>query len=530
LFLLNSGTCLINNKNNYFMFNRKKKYAVSDPAFYGPLIAEQKKYVRLNQDDSSEWVKLGALYESRLQMTNDFAKRFFVIRYFLSILTALLLLFITVVIYFLPDPSNISRLAYTSASILIIYFVVVFSYLWTLRYPPSGAKHFKKALKIDPKCANAYMHLGRIWLRRFQKRRAFRFMEHAACLGGDNGGKIERELKSIYAKEFTSFFEEQAWNVKRQQDALDKQEELIKQLQAEKTQLNQKVDHFSARMSQSKWKSGRAAKLVDREMESKISALHQEYEGKIADLKEEMTQDAKELKTQNFMRLTTEILELKTGLEKQSFQASSINVEDIMGKCCWQALSDQTRLYLATAEQVWSVLAKEEEKPDFSLVGMELCKALETEINRCLVKPFVGYLNGKEEEFLKINQIGDDKLRPLYFTYLAKVVDSVHYPEITSLTLGQFLFILEHTLEGDFALSHYEDFMDGINNIAGNVMGKAFLSNLKTVVKRYRNLITHHSPMDEQQLQHLRELVFVGDNSLLQICSQIILCQEKQTL
>jgi phage host-nuclease inhibitor protein Gam len=511
------------------MFNRKKKYDVSDPALYGPLIAEQKKHVRRNLKNAEGWVKLGSLYESRLKMTNDFARHVFVIRYFLPILTTLALLIITAVIYLVPDPSDLSSQTYISVSILTIFIIIFFFYLWTLRYPSSGIKYFKKALKLDSKCADACMGLGFIYLRRHQKKKAFRFMEHAAFLGGGNGKKIERELKSIYVKEFIIFFEEQAEKVKAQQDTLNKQGELIKQLQAEKAQLENKVDHFSARVSQVKWESGRTAKLVDREMDSKISAIHKEYEEKIADLKEEMIQDAKEFKTQNFMRLTTEILELKTGLEKQSFQASSIKVEDIMGKRYWQALSGPTHLYLATAEQVWSVLLEEEEKPDFSLVGMELCKALETEINRCLVKPFAGYLNGKEKEFLKINQIGDDKSRPLYFTYLAKVVDSVHYPEITSLTLGQFLFILEHTIEGDFALSHYEDFMDGINNISGNIMGKAFLSNLKTVVKRYRNLITHHSPMDEQQLYHLRDLVFAGENSLLQTCSKIMLCRKQQT-
>jgi hypothetical protein len=503
------------------MFNRKKKYTVSDPAFYGPLIAEQKKHVRRNPKNAEEWVKLGSLHESRLKMTNDFARHVFVIRYFLPILTTLALFMITAVIYLIPDPSGFSSQTYVLSSIPIIFLMISFSYLFTLRYPPSGAKHFKKALKSDPKCADAYMFLGLIWLRRYQKKKAFRFMEHAASLGGGNGKKIERELKSIYAKEFIIFFEEQAEKVKNQQDTINKQKALIKQLQSEKVQLESKVDHFSARVNQAKWETDRTAKLMGREIESKISAIHQEHDEKIVELKEEMIQDAKELNAQNFVRLTTEILELKTGLEKQSFQASFIKAENIMGKYCWQALSDQTRLYLATAEQVWSVLVEEEEKPDFSLVGMELCKALETEINRRLVNPFVGHLNDKKDEFLKINRTGNDQSRPLYFTYLAKVVDHAYYPEITSLTLGQYLFILEHTLNGDFALNHYGDFLNEINKGSENVMGKEFLSKLKTVVKRYRNIITHHSPMDEPQMHHLRELIFADENSLLQICSKI---------
>ncbi len=63
------------------MFKGNKKYEVSDPAFYAPLIAKQKKHLRMKSNDSGEWVRLGSLYESKLKMTNDFAKKFLAIRY-----------------------------------------------------------------------------------------------------------------------------------------------------------------------------------------------------------------------------------------------------------------------------------------------------------------------------------------------------------------------------------------------------------------------------------------------------------------
>ncbi len=503
------------------MFKGNEKYEVSDPAFYAPLIAKQKKYLRLNSNDAGEWVRLGSLCESKLKMTNDFAERFPAIRYSLIIFVTLGLLFFIIVSNLFPDPTIISDKVFFLILISKLLLVLWFPFLWTLRYPPSGAKYFKKAHKLDPKCADAYMGLGFIALRRYQKKRAFDFMEQAVRLEGNNQKKMERELKSIYAKEFAILFETKSDEAKSLQKTLDQQAELIRQLQVEKMQLENKVTHLNAKASQAKWVTARTTKLMDRKMESKISAVHQLYDNRIAALKKEAALDAKENEAKDFVRLTTEILELKAGVENQSFKAAAIKVEGIMGEHVWQRLSDQLRLYLTTAEQVWSVLSQQEGNPDFSLVGMELCKALETEINTSLVIPFARHLNGDKSEFLKINLTSDNLSRPLYFTYLAKVVDQENYPEIISLTLGQYIFVLDHTLEGDFALSQYGDFLDKINTSCGTVVGKAFLSKLKTVVKRYRNLIAHRAPMDKQQLNHLRKLIFADENSLLQTCLTI---------
>ena len=93
---------------------------------------------------------------------------------------------------------------------------------------------------------------------------------------------------------------------------------------------------------------------------------------------------------------------------------------------------------------------------------MELCKALEAEINQKLVEPFTNFLNGNKTEFLKTNQTGEKQGRPIYFTYLAKVVDQVNYPKMKSLTLGEYHFILKLTLEKDYALKDYGVFLDTI--------------------------------------------------------------------
>ncbi len=503
------------------MFKGKKKYEVSDPAFYDSLIAKQKKQACRNSNDAMEWVKLGCLCESKLDMTNCFAKRNLPIRYLIPVMVLLFLLTVAYAGHFFPNFFMLSSLPDVVLSTFIVISAISFPYLWFLRYPPSGSKFFKKAVSIDPGCGDACMYLGLIALRRHQKKKACRLLEQAVRLNVHNKNKIEHKLKSIYEKEFMSFFKEKSEKKIRQREIINHQLDQIRRLRLKNANLEKRVESLSAKVEQAKWETGHKTKLLDKEMQRQISTIRQEYEDKIALLQKERKEEAKELGERDFMRLTTEIMESKAALEEKSFATAARAVENIVGKRSWQAFSEQTRLYLATAEHVYTVLTKQDEKLDYSLVGMELCKALETEVNQRLVEPFATYLNGNKLEFLRIHQIGESKDRPSYFTYLAKVVDHANYPEVTSLTLGQYHFALKITLKNDYALKEYGDFLDWVCATSGAIIGKTFLSKLETVVKRYRNMIAHQSSMNKKQYDHLKELVFSGDDALLNICCEI---------
>jgi hypothetical protein len=95
------------------------------------------------------------------------------------------------------------------------------------------------------------------------------------------------------------------------------------------------------------------------------------------------------------------------------------------------------------------------------------------------------------------------------------VVDQINYPEIDSLTLGQYLFVLNRTLDSDYALQEYADFLDKTHADSGSIIGKKFLDKLETVTKQYRNTIVHRLPMNKEQYEHLRQLVLAGKDSLL---------------
>ncbi|MCP3872685.1 MAG: hypothetical protein GY699_05945, partial [Desulfobacteraceae bacterium] len=67
------------------------------------------------------------------------------------------------------------------------------------------------------------------------------------------------------------------------------------------------------------------------------------------------------------------------------------------------------------------------------------------------------------------------RLLPVYFTMLAKIADIQNYPETTNLTLGQYLFVLKKTLEGEYALDAYGNYLENMFDSSGIIIGRKFL-------------------------------------------------------
>lgn len=147
------------------------KYEVSDPAYYYPLIVEQKKRVRQYRENAAEWLELGHLYEDRIDLISNLAKNNFVIRYSLQILILLITLTIIVGAHTVFN-LNLSPLQFIGA-IAAIMVALLWPVLRILssRYPPSGKKYFRRAISLDSQCGEAYRHLGLIALRRKKNRR-----------------------------------------------------------------------------------------------------------------------------------------------------------------------------------------------------------------------------------------------------------------------------------------------------------------------------------------------------------------------
>ena len=508
------------------MLNILKKHPVSNPAFYDAIIKKQKKCVRERPSNAEPWLELGRLYEDRIALTHHLGKSSFFVRYCHYILISLITLTIIVGAHTISN-LNLSPLQSigTIAAIMVALLWPILSILLS-RYPPSGKKYFRRAISLDSQCGEAYLHLGLIALRRKKKQTACRLLERAVELNVGNK-KIERKLKTLYEKEFVSFFNKKTDKETGYQEIIENQINEIKALRSKVSSLENLIGSINGKADQAKWKFGHKAKLMNKEMKHHISVIRKDYEDQIEAMKKEADEEAKEQAERHFVNLTTEIMESKANLEVKSLATASRSVEDIMGNRLYETLSEQTRSYLATAEHIYGVLTDQEEKPDYSLVGMELCKALETELNLRLVKPFTISLNGNKSEFLRLNKTGESKGRPSYFTYLAMVVDEANYPEVKSLTLGQYNFVLKLALEGDYALKEYGGFLDGICAASRTVIGKTFLKNMEIVTKKYRNAIAHQSPMNKKQYTHLRELIFTGEEALIKTCCEIVVDEHK---
>jgi hypothetical protein len=501
---------------------KANKYEVSDPAYYDPLIANQKKRVRNSPGDVDQWLELGRLHEAKLGMTNNFARNSFGFRYFLYIYALFFLLFIAMSIHVIPAFYNISSSQMVVQSIGIGLVILLFPYLWSLRYPPSGSKYFRKVVSIDRGCGEAYMHLGLIALRRWRKREGCELLEQAIKVGVNNV-KIERELNSIYQKEFFSFFNKKNERDINQKKLIEQQADNIRELRLKVSSIERKNKNLIVKIDQSKWETIHDKKLLKREMNAQIEDIKESYEEQISSMGRDKSnpEEEKEQSESHFVKLTTEIMEAKAELEKTSLSKSKKALEEIMGQYNWQSLSEQTRTYLATAEHIFSLLKYGEEDPDYSLVGMEICKALETELNKRLIEPFIGYMNGNKSEFLRINQNGECKGKPTYFNYLAKLVDNVNYPQVDSLGLGQCLFVLKLVIDGDYALSEYTNFLIEKCGDTGSIIEKPFLKKLETVIQRYRNAIAHQAPLNREEYEDLRDLIVTGEGALLTVVTAL---------
>ena len=501
----------------------RKKYDSTNPAIYDTAIKEQRKRVRKHPKDVEQWLELGRLHEAKIEIIHSLAKSNFGIRYFAPIyLLFVLFVFVMGAYIFSTSYLFLSSTNFFFVSMFMIIISILMSWIWSLRYPQSGRKYFRKAITLDSYCAEAYMHLGLIALRRRQKQTACRYLEQAVKLNVGNK-KIERKLKTIYETEFLSFFNKNTDRETGYQEIIENQMNEIKTLRSKVSSLENHIESLTGKADQAKWETNHKTKRLTKKMNERLEAVQTEYEKQIADIKQsvEAQQDTEDSAQKDFVRLTTEIMEAKAKLETSSFADAESAVETIMGSDQWQSLLPQTRTYLATAEHTFSMLSEEADTPDYSLIGMELCKALEAEINRTLVFPFPESLNGDKREFLKVNQVGESKGKPRYFSYLAQIIDQHNYPEITTLTLGQYHFVLQRALKGEYALRKYRDFLDHFSKSSNAKIGKSFLKNLETVTNRYRNTIAHESPMNKKQCEHLRKLIFSGNEALLKTCGKL---------
>ena len=131
----------------------KKKYERTDPGIYDTAIKEQRKSVIQSPGDAGQWLDLGHLHEAKIDHTNSLARHNPLIRHFNAfyLLTISLVIAIGYYIFSSPFP-YLSSTHSIFVAVIIFTATMIIGWMWSLRYPPSGFKYFKKAVSLAPHC------------------------------------------------------------------------------------------------------------------------------------------------------------------------------------------------------------------------------------------------------------------------------------------------------------------------------------------------------------------------------------------
>ena len=362
---------------------------------------------------------------------------------------------------------------------------------------------------------DAHLALGRIALRRGQKKNACRYFE-AALACGVKDAEAKSSLRSAYEKEFFKLFQRERQSRRDQEQAIALQSERIESLTREIRELRGQTETFKRGAANAKKQRDHSRRQYKKILQERLEGVRSHYEGRLREVSENLETVAEEARELKKERLSAEIdatLRLETRADEGVYNNTLAMMEAYLGCHAWQVLHEETRQLLITAEYVYQNMGGA--GMDFGLVGMELCKSVEVEVNEKLVHPFVRHLEraGLVEEFLSRNKVGERAGAPLYHSRLANVVDRAHYSGFRMLTLGQFLFTLQQIQKSDYCLEHFEEFLAG-SGMTGEIVDR-WVDKCAQLVMDYRNPLAHASILDRESCGDLRRLVYIETDSLM---------------
>ncbi|MCP3901116.1 MAG: tetratricopeptide repeat protein, partial [Desulfobacteraceae bacterium] len=325
-------------------------FQISDPGFYDTLISDQKRKISKNPTNAADLVELGRLLDDKVQITNRFAQKSLMIRW---LPVATFITFASFLYLYISHFINSLPLVVIVPALIFCFIVIISMIL--LRYPCSGQRYYKKAISIDPSNADAYMYLGLIALRKYQKEKAFNLLEYAFELGHDK--KVKRELKTIYQEEFIDFFNKNTEKNKEITRTIMSLENEIKSLKEQNKALSNKNNTISKKVKKTKAKTGSSIRQTRNDMESQMEKIQGNYEKQILDLEQAM--EAEEIQNESnkrkMLRLNLEIMEAKSHKQKQSFDDVQKRIKTTLGTDLWTMMSKEARSYLATAEHAFTM-------------------------------------------------------------------------------------------------------------------------------------------------------------------------------
>lgn len=274
----------------------------------------------------------------------------------------------------------------------------------------------------------------------------------------------------------------------------------IAQLKEEKKRLKAKVASLSSK-SENMTKKIKEIKYRYKKQLKEISRLRnrEEKEIKLEEFDSEAIDTAHNLIEAEISDRKIELIEIKKELSKK------------IGMPYWEMLTKEAQYFLMTAEYLYSL--SKEEKIDFSLISVELSKAIEMELNDKLIVPFIEYLkrNQKTEEFLSQNIKKTIGGRPVYYTRLAQLVDDRNFPKVKNLSLGQIGALLDNSIKEFRGTESFVKFIKTYLSTPDYFLEPSNLLRILEVIStKYRNPFAHVDSLDINSLEAFRLELFGG--------------------
>jgi len=246
-------------------------------------------------------------------------------------------------------------------------------------------------------------------------------------------------------------------------------------------------------------------KYITKEINKKMDVVIEKLEIGFADLKNE-NRDVEQ-------KITLMI----SKLSKLDFYFMNEEIEDYYALAQslysnWDALDGLTRKFIPLAEYLYSKLQKYD-KPDYSPVILELCRAIENEF---LLKIFKRYTldlidrkKNKLDDFLAVDRASFDLKRVTgQFVKAISKAAKTNKPEYT---LGQMNTILSITSNSDIIRKSplIKDFVDYLNKNTkvNNLLDSKYIKKVNEIVNKYRNPSAHPEFMSIEKANECREVM-----------------------
>ena len=246
-------------------------------------------------------------------------------------------------------------------------------------------------------------------------------------------------------------------------------------------------------------------KYITKEINKKMDVVIEKLEIGFADLKNE-NRDVEQ-------KITLMI----SKLSKLDFYVMNEEIEDYYALAQslysnWDALDGLTRKFIPLAEYLYSKLQKYD-KPDYSPVILELCRAIENEFLLKIFKRYtldlIGRKKNKLDDFLAVDRASFDLKRVTgQFVKAISKAAKTNKPEYT---LGQMNTILSITSNSDIIRKSplIKDFVDYLNKNTkvNNLLDSKYIKKVNEIVNKYRNPSAHPEFMSIEKANECREVM-----------------------